>query len=614
MTKNQLNSNNSSFNISTSPTSISHGATHAHGNLFSTPAPSNITLATSLNYSSYTTTSPPFSSTFRRRSDVSPEEVYNGGLEDIHSIHYPSPDIIKNEYISTENPELYKNLTWTVTENSPVFIENTTFQSFSNDTSRQNQVRENFWVSETLGKIKTVVDSILTSIGSKDNKFKLNTTILNNVTHQLENIHSSMKDLNSKTISNYKKNNKLYLDKSLNLNPGKTSYRKGIKNEQTYTNTRDKTNNIISSKASALVSQIDQEKDNWTGSNYQWFTNTPPNIIPLDTTPELELSNLDLISNLTKSNNRTLSNFDNFNNESLEILVEKNVYENSSTEFENKTDRIENGKNVGVESNVSHTENSSDINEVYKKEASNLANLNITPRSTVLPPIKNFTSKRKTISSVTDLLFIVPNERVIEPPENSLVKNEIKSTEKLIRTTLADLLFRVPMSAINSKNRKQEIERKSKQEGKNSMNIHQSNVLSSNQINKRRQKEFENLKPASNSSTKKDKEHLIKSQEELFLRSSCLSSGSFGQFYLNGVVYTVMGKKETTKTEDDYLTNGRGDSVLYVKNDHSDNLGGCWNEVVEIVKTHITSPDLNHTQLLGSTAFYFIASSARLIG
>lgn len=247
---------------------------------------------------------------------------------------------------------------------------------------------------------------------------------------------------------------------------------------------------------------------------------------------------------------------------------------------------------------------------------------------------------KQTISSVTDLLFTVPNERIIRPAQNSQVQNEIKSTEKLIRTSLEDLLFRVPPVGSRQAQEKDPglktpVETKSTDAitttaknitalprglispddtGAPSVDTDTKTVTGRKPADrdgliKRARKEktaggevpHDTIYQRKNITEKKTKkterlanaETETESQEEagdLILRTACLPVGSIGRFKVEGVTYLVTGIGAGARAED------------------------CWREVTNVVNRHIRLPAINHTTLLATTAFYFVAASANLIG
>ncbi|MPC47249.1 hypothetical protein E2C01_040990 [Portunus trituberculatus] len=249
-------------------------------------------------------------------------------------------------------------------------------------------------------------------------------------------------------------------------------------------------------------------------------------------------------------------------------------------------------------------------------------------------------ASKQTISSVTDLLFTVPNERVIKPAQNSQVQSEIKSTEKLIRTSLEGLLFRVPpggtTSTISSSKQSQE-EKSSLIASENSQTATTTTavpdattpmrevtrldsteapsvdaetiVAGSKPAHRQRSEErrrkkisgaegtqnpvYQRLNATENESRQPDrveeKEQEEEEEGELILRTACLPVGSIGRFKVEGVTYLVTGMGAGPGAED------------------------CWREVTNVVNRHIRLPALNQTTLLATTAFYFVAASANLI-
>lgn len=247
---------------------------------------------------------------------------------------------------------------------------------------------------------------------------------------------------------------------------------------------------------------------------------------------------------------------------------------------------------------------------------------------------------KQAISSVTDLLFTVPNERVIRPAQNSQVQSEIKSTEKLIRTSLEDLLFRVP--PVGSRQTQESPGLKTPTEAEStdattttspyttslprelispddtevaSVDIDTKVVTGGKQAEpkgfvKRGRKEegsggevpHDTVYQRKNITEKrKKKEKGLESEEEtdtegqeeagdLILRTACLPLGSIGRFKVEGVTYLVTGTGSGARAED------------------------CWREVTNVVNRHIRLPAVNHTTLLATTAFYFVAASSNLIG
>ncbi|XP_063860445.1 uncharacterized protein LOC135100863 [Scylla paramamosain] len=248
-------------------------------------------------------------------------------------------------------------------------------------------------------------------------------------------------------------------------------------------------------------------------------------------------------------------------------------------------------------------------------------------------------ASKQTISSVTDLLFTVPNERVIKPAQNSQVQSEIKSTEKLIRTSLEGLLFRVPPGGTTSTSKQSQEEKSSLKTSEGSQTVTATTavpdattpmrevtrpdgteapsvdaetiVTDSKPAHRQRSEErrrkkiagaegtqdtvYQRLNATENESRQpnraEEKEEEQKQEEEgdLILRTACLPVGSIGRFKVEGVTYLVTGMGAGPGAED------------------------CWREVTNVVNRHIRLPALNQTTLLATTAFYFVAASANLI-
>ncbi|XP_069191584.1 uncharacterized protein [Procambarus clarkii] len=243
---------------------------------------------------------------------------------------------------------------------------------------------------------------------------------------------------------------------------------------------------------------------------------------------------------------------------------------------------------------------------------------------------------KQAISSVTDLLFTVPNERVIKPEKNSEVQSEIKSTEKLIRTSLEGLLFRVPdggsrqppregadtATATNVEGTSTDAATSSgapqvhKLSGPHasvatastSVNDHSSGTLGEktsqsertdssttsrpgliNDLAYQAKNNIENEVPSSTTENEMLWGDSAGQNLDHMLRTTCLPVGSIGRFKVEDVTYLVTGMGAGAGAED------------------------CWREVTDVVKTHIRLPPLNHTTLLATTAFYFVAASANLI-
>ena len=244
-------------------------------------------------------------------------------------------------------------------------------------------------------------------------------------------------------------------------------------------------------------------------------------------------------------------------------------------------------------------------------------------------------ASKQTISSVTDLLFTVPNERVIKPAQNSQVQSEIKSTEKLIRTSLEGLLFRVPPGDTTSSKQSQEERSSLRTSGESSLTVATTTtspdattplsemittegtvapsvdaetiLTESKPAHRQRSEErrkmvpgaeaihdivYQRLNATESGSRQPDSVEEEEEEEEgdLILRTACLPVGSIGRFKVEGVTYLVTGMGAGPGAED------------------------CWREVTNVVNRHIRLPALNHTTLLATTAFYFVAASANLIG
>ncbi|KAG0726696.1 Ectonucleoside triphosphate diphosphohydrolase 5 [Chionoecetes opilio] len=242
-------------------------------------------------------------------------------------------------------------------------------------------------------------------------------------------------------------------------------------------------------------------------------------------------------------------------------------------------------------------------------------------------------ASKQTISSVTDLLFTVPNERVIRPAQNSKVQSEIKSTEKLIRTSLEGLLFRVPPGGPSSTiKQSQEVKSRFRASGGDVVTpttttaspdattphpevtspedpptgVDVKTIVTESEPAHRRSHERgkkipgaeaphdtnnQRLNATENGSREPESAEEEEEEEEgdLILRTACLPVGSIGRFKVEGVTYLVTGIGAGPGAED------------------------CRREVTNVVNRHIRLPALNHTTLLATTAFYFVAASANLI-
>lgn len=176
------------------------------------------------------------------------------------------------------------------------------------------------------------------------------------------------------------------------------------------------------------------------------------------------------------------------------------------------------------------------------------------------------------ISSVTDLLFTVPNLSIIKPIENSQVEGAIKSTEKLVRTSLTDLLYNVPIKP------------------KTNTNI----SSDSNHWDRQAKAEAAPLKAVevSEKDLNKSTEFFAgdKLSSEMILQSSCIPVGSKGRFAINEHRFLVVGKPS--------LANRKRD---------------CWEEVTRIVEKYIKVPSLNKMDFMATAAFYFVATTANLM-
>ncbi|CAL4171596.1 unnamed protein product, partial [Meganyctiphanes norvegica] len=213
---------------------------------------------------------------------------------------------------------------------------------------------------------------------------------------------------------------------------------------------------------------------------------------------------------------------------------------------------------------------------------------------------------KQTISSVTDLLFTVPNERVIKPAENSEVKSQIKSTEELVRTSLEDLLFRVPQvrPGQGSEAESHDLDPFTNKSVTDNLHIiehstkplHESERTAS--VISDSDKHIDNISISSlPKDTIKENVNQLPSrgdsaegfQGELIIRSPCLPVASVGRLKINNLSYTVTGLGVGDRAED------------------------CWRAVTKVVKDTVHLPPLNHSTLVATTAFYFIARSANLI-
>ncbi|XP_037789555.1 flocculation protein FLO11-like [Penaeus monodon] len=246
-------------------------------------------------------------------------------------------------------------------------------------------------------------------------------------------------------------------------------------------------------------------------------------------------------------------------------------------------------------------------------------------------------SSKQTISSVTDLLFVVPNEIVIKPAENSKVQSEIKTTEKLIQTSLEGLLLRVPgdssrqqphdgtdsvpsqdsdLPEVNTEPSDATTLRELTRQNANVASVTSTTDATSTQFQdetptqstsiphkdsaipkenktdsaaKDTTENGEHEPPADNTENGKSKSNSITRQEKLVLRTACLPIGSLGKFKVQDTTYQVRGM-------------GAGHIAAE-----------CWREVSNVVNDHIKLPYLDETTLVATTAFYFIATSANLI-
>ncbi|XP_047494674.1 dentin sialophosphoprotein-like isoform X1 [Penaeus chinensis] len=246
-------------------------------------------------------------------------------------------------------------------------------------------------------------------------------------------------------------------------------------------------------------------------------------------------------------------------------------------------------------------------------------------------------SSKQTISSVTDLLFVVPNEIVIKPAENSKVQSEIKTTEKLIQTSLEGLLLRVPgdssrqqphdgsdtgpsqdsalpevstepsvattlreltlpnasVASVTSTTDATSTQFQDETPTQSSSIPHKdSGSPKENKTDSAAKGTTENGEhepPTDNTENGKSKSNSITRQEKLVLRTACLPIGSLGKFKVQDTTYQVRGM-------------GAGHIAAE-----------CWREVSNVVNDHIKLPYLDETTLVATTAFYFIATSANLI-
>lgn len=245
-------------------------------------------------------------------------------------------------------------------------------------------------------------------------------------------------------------------------------------------------------------------------------------------------------------------------------------------------------------------------------------------------------SSKQTISSVTDLLFVVPNEIVIKPAENSKVQSEIKSTEKLIRTSLEDLFFRVPVDS-NRQQPHDGADGRSSQDSESpevntepsvattlreltrpdasvatvtsttaatptqfqdempsqSTPMPHSGISGENKTDpaaKGTKENGERTSSTDKTENGKSKSNSFTQREKLILRTACLPVGSLGRFQVQDTTYQV-----------------RGMGAEHIAAE-------CWREVSNVVNDHIKLPYLDETTLVATTAFYFIAASANLIG
>lgn len=244
-------------------------------------------------------------------------------------------------------------------------------------------------------------------------------------------------------------------------------------------------------------------------------------------------------------------------------------------------------------------------------------------------------SSKQTISSVTDLLFVVPNEIVIKPAENSKVQSEIKSTEKLIRTSLEDLFFRVPVDS-NRQQPHDGADGRSSQDSESpevntepsvattlreltrpdasvatvtsttaatptqfqdempsqSTPMPHSGISGENKTDpaaKGTKENGERTSSTDKTENGKSKSNSFTQREKLILRTACLPVGSLGRFQVQDTTYQV-----------------RGMGAEHIAAE-------CWREVSNVVNDHIKLPYLDETTLVATTAFYFIAASANLI-
>ncbi|XP_064079141.1 LOW QUALITY PROTEIN: uncharacterized protein LOC135196325 [Macrobrachium nipponense] len=539
---------------------------------------------------SITTPSPPVATTPRHRSDIPLEEVYpelTAGYDDV-DLSEPEGHVTEAGVpVPSPPPPPPPPLPSAVPTRSPVP---------SQSPSRPPMKITSEWMEETLSKVKKVVDSILKAIGSREvyvkdaNDDGTATRIDVDIPHKNPALGPPPSRGPPGTIPRRRRPGRKGVSRRRKPIGGgmegtTESHVRGISDNDTITMTRRESNSVE-----------DRHKIPDHG---------------LDTT-EGDRGSLNEVHADDVSVNRTLN------------LSQKVPLDVSNSALPSQSVPIVDPSSITVPSNSTSSIISEDLDLVRSDLAvnhSSVGNLSdISSNNSEAP--NGAPSSKKTLSSVTDLLFTVPNERVINPAEDSQVKSEIKSTEKLIRTSWEDFLFRVPGSkqhpdsetdgtriqnstmtdGLRHENSSSEAIRSELEDKEHSTHSTQSQgrkepALATSQkdaiIDEETPKDsIENKAPVPTSQAIENE--LLKGDPsiqtpDLILQTACLPVGSIGRFKMQDVTYLVTGLGAGTEGED------------------------CWREVSKVVKEHIKLPSLNHTTLLATTAFYFVAANANLI-
>ncbi|KAK7075116.1 hypothetical protein SK128_014373 [Halocaridina rubra] len=536
-----------------------------------------------ITYDDITTASSPTATTPRHRSDIPPE------------LEYPE---LGNGYDGTEFSESHKHDTGEASPlPSPPPSAMPTWPTLPSASPSSPPVRiTSKWMEDTLAKVKAVVDSILTAIGSRETPRKDEPVMRIDVSRRpVTDVHH----VRDTATGRGKRPGRRW---ERRRNGTARGVIKGT-NRNVHINSAES----VSEKNDNFNTDLDARLEVNENRRHTYSSENGDTVVTAIASKGLSIKDVPIeVSSSTSKNQSEITNVPNIN--SLQV----SVYNYSAN--------VDSGQRIFDNTNDSVLINSSSSNFKASVEGSGASN------SSKQTDTSTSTSKQ-TLSSVTDLLFTVPNERVIKPAENSEVKSEIKSTEKLVRTALEDLLFRVPSNThtdangdglhANTPKINKEVTSQlhgvynhsdsvtGDVDGKNRVSA-SSEISETSQIAPSDNDSSElpsggvlatpesmdtiRVEPSNRTTNTTDESNASSKPNDLILRTSCLPIGSIGRFKVQDVTYLVTGLGSGSDGEN------------------------CWQEVTRVVQKHIKLPPMNHTTLVATTAFYFVAASANLIG